>query len=119
MTILNIALLISSSAFLFYGINCLFSQKMKDEFVRFGLGKQRILTGSLQILGALGLAFGYYFSPILTFIASAGLTVLMFAGFAVRIKIKDSLIESLPSLIFALLNLFICVQYYWLITQPF
>lgn len=113
---LNIAIVLSSGAFLFYGINCLWSKKMKDEFVRFGLGKQRILIGCLQVLGALGLIFGYLCSPILTFIASAGLTLLMFSGFAVRIKIKDSLLEALPSLIFALINLFICVKYYALLS---
>lgn len=115
MNILNTALLISSGAFLFYGINCLLSQKMKDEFIRFGLDKQRILTGYLQLLGALGLAFGYFFSPLLTFIASVGLAILMFSGFAVRVKIKDSILESLPSLIFAFINLFICVEYYYLL----
>lgn len=115
MNFLNIALLISSSSFLFYGINCLFSQKMKDEFLRFGLSNQRVLTGCLQILGALGLGLGYFFSPVLIFIASTGLTILMLAGFAVRIKIKDSLLESLPSLLFALINLFICVHYYSII----
>jgi hypothetical protein len=117
MSILNIAVFLSSSAFLFYGINCLLSQKMKDEFARFGLGKQRILIGYLQLLGALGLIIGYFFSPLLIFIASTGLTLLMFSGFAVRIKIKDSLLESLPSLIFALINLFICVKYYYLFTM--
>ncbi len=112
MSILNIAVFLSSSAFLFYGINCLISQKMKDEFIRFGLNKQRLLTGYLQLLGALGLILGYFFSPNLVFIASAGLTLLMLSGFAVRLKIKDSLLESLPSLIFAVINLYICIKYY-------
>ncbi|WP_045474202.1 DoxX family protein [Winogradskyella sp. PG-2] len=113
MNILNIALLFSSVAFLFYGANCLLSKKMKDEFVRFGLEKQRILTGYLQLFGALGLIFGYLFFPLLIFIASVGLAILMFLGFAVRLKIKDSLLESLPSLIFGLINLFICVSFYY------
>ena len=115
MNILSVALLLSSGSFLFYGINCLLSQKMKDEFVRFGLDKQRILTGYLQLLGAFGLAFGYFFSPHLTFIASVGLAILMFSGFAVRVKIKDSILKLLPSLIFALINLLICVEYYYLL----
>ncbi len=114
MNILSIALLLSSSAFLFYGINCLLSQKMKEEFTRFGLGKQRMLTGYLQLLGAFGLIVGYFFSPILIFVASTGLTLLMLSGFAVRIKIKDSILESLPSLIFALINLYISINYYYL-----
>ncbi|WP_045474221.1 DoxX family protein [Winogradskyella sp. PG-2] len=117
MNILNIALLLSSSAFLFYGINCLLSQKMKEEFARFGLGKQRILTGYLQLLGAFGLIFGYFFSPLLIFVASTGLTLLMLSGFTVRIKIKDSILESLPSLIFTLINLYISVKHYNIITE--
>ena len=113
MSILNLAVLLSSCAFLFYGVNCLVSQKMRDEFVRFGLGRQRILTGILQLLGALGLIFGYFFSPLIACISAGGLTILMFSGFVVRIKIRDSVLESLPSLIFALINLYICVQYYY------
>ncbi|MFT4661244.1 MAG: hypothetical protein ACI8XB_001517 [Patiriisocius sp.] len=113
MSILNLAVIISSSAFLFYGVNCLISKNMSDEFIRFGLDKQkRVLTGYLQILGALGLILGYLFLPDLVFIASAGLTILMFAGFAVRLKMKDGLLQTLPSLIFALINLYICIEYY-------
>jgi len=113
MSILNIAVFLSSSAFLFYGINCLSSQKMTEEFIRFGLDKQkRLLTGYLQLLGSLGLVFGYFILPDLVFIASAGLTLLMLFGFLVRIKIRDSLLQSLPSLVFALINLYICFEYY-------
>ena len=117
MSLLNLAILLSSCAFLFYGINCLSSRKMKDEFKRFGLDKQRVLTGILQILGALGLILGFFMSPILTLIASAGLTILMLSGFIVRIKIKDRLAQALPSLIFTLMNLYICVEYYYKITS--
>ena len=85
---------------------------MKDEFIRFGLDKLRLLTGYLQLIGASGLLFGYFFLSDLVFIASAGLSLLMLSGFVVRIKIKDSLLESLPSLIFALINLYICIGYY-------
>ena len=113
MSLLTIAVLLSGAAFLFYGITCLSSQKMTDEFIRFGLNKQkRLLTGYLQILGALGLIFGYYYSDRLVFSAAAGLTLLMLLGFAIRIKIKDSISQSIPSLIVAFLNLYICIGYY-------
>lgn len=115
MSILNIVLALSSISFLFYGINCLFSREMKEEFTRFGLENQRVLTGYFQLFGALGLGIGYFFFPLLTFISSVGLTILMFSGFTVRIKIKDSISQSLPSLIFALLNLFISIKYYYLL----
>ena len=113
MNILTIAVFVSGGAFLFYGITCLNSQKMTDEFIRFGLNKQkRLLTGYLQILGALGLLFGYFFSNHLVFSAAAGLTLLMLLGFAIRIKIKDSISQSIPSLIVAFLNFYICIGYY-------
>ncbi|MBU2946570.1 DoxX family protein [Zobellia uliginosa] len=112
MTLLGMAIIVSSSAFLYYGVECLFSQKLKDEFIRFGLKQQRILTAYLQLFGAIGLIIGYFFSPLLTFLAAAGLTLLMLLGFAVRIKIKDSLLDSLPSLVLAFVNLFIAVGCY-------
>ncbi|APQ18609.1 DoxX family protein [Maribacter hydrothermalis] len=113
MNILGMAVFLSSSAFYFYGVNCLISKHMVHEFIRFGLGKKsRLLTGYLQLLGASGLLYGFFFSPVLVFIASTGLTVLMILGFAVRIKIKDSLMLAMPSLIFAFINLYICIEYY-------
>ncbi|TVZ14330.1 DoxX family protein [Maribacter sp. MAR_2009_72] len=112
MTFLNIAILISSIGFLYYGFECLFSQKMKDEFIRFGLSKQRVLTAYLQLTGALGLIFGFFMSPLLILISAAGLSLLMLLGFGVRIKIKDSILESLPALVLALINLFIAYRYY-------
>ncbi|WP_291968128.1 DoxX family protein [Maribacter sp.] len=111
MTILKIAIFLSSSAFLYYGYECLTAQKMIDEFARFGLKNQRILTGYLQVLGGLGLILGYFLSPILVFVSAVGLTLLMFLGFGVRIKIKDSIAESLPSLILGLINLFIAINF--------
>ncbi len=112
MNFLNIAILVSSIAFLYYGFECLFSQKMKDEFIRFGLKEQRALTAYLQLTGALGLIFGYFVSSLLIIVSAAGLSLLMLLGFGVRIKIKDSISESLPSLVLALINLFIAISYY-------
>ena len=104
----------SSAAFIYYGINCLRSDAMKLEFIRFGLtDQQRILTGILQLLGGIGLLIGLYFSDILAFIASAGLSLLMLLGFGVRLKIKDGLIASSPSLLFALLNLYLAVIFFF------
>ena len=110
---LNLSIVLSGIAFFFYGINCLSSQKIADEFIRFGIDRQkRLLTGYLQLFGGLGLVVGYFLLPDLVFISSAGLTLLMLLGFAVRIKTKDSLLQSLPSLVFAIINLYICVNYY-------
>ena len=107
--------LISGVSFIYYGISCFKSKHIKLEFERYGLPHRRLLTGSLQLLGGTGLLAGLFFSPHLAFAASLGLTVLMFLGFGVRLKIRDGVLESAPSLLFALLNLYLCVQFFKLI----
>lgn len=95
---------VNAMAFLYYGYNCLFSEQMAREFSRFQLSvSQRQLTGGLQILGALGVLIGLYYS-LLGVLASVGLCLLMLFGFVVRLKIKDSLALSAPSFIFMLIN---------------
>jgi len=100
----------SSLAFIYFGINCFYSKFIISEFNRYELPKFRKLTGFLQLIGALGLLIGLYFSPILLLLASIGLCVLMLFGFIVRLKIKDNFIKSSPSFIFAALNLFIALK---------
>ena len=98
---------LNSLAFLYYGLNCLFAKKMVEEFYRFGLSDaQRRLTGGLQILGALGVVTGVLV-PEAGLVATAGLTLLMLLGFAVRLKIKDSVMASLPSFVFMALNAYL------------
>ena len=79
---------------------------MKIEFKRFGLEKFGSLTAILEILGAIGLLLGMRFHPILL-ISSGGLTILMFLGVLVRIKMKDSLLISTPATVYMLLNAWI------------
>jgi uncharacterized membrane protein len=71
------------------------------------------MTGFLQLLGAIGLLIGLYFSPILLLLASIGLAILMIAGFIVRLKINDNFIQSSPSFLFAVLNICIAVKTYY------
>lgn len=79
---------------------------MRVEFERYGLARFRALTGVLELLGGLGLLVGLYSLPILLF-SSAGLALLMLAGTAVRIKIRDSFLSMLPAVFYMLLNFFI------------
>jgi len=65
MKLLTVSIFFSAISFLFYGFHCLFSDHMKNEFIRFGLAKRRNLTGMLQILGGLGLVIGFFYSPLL------------------------------------------------------
>ncbi|NNF19853.1 MAG: DoxX family protein [Flavobacteriaceae bacterium] len=103
--------LFSVFSFIFFGIACLSSPKMKSEFIRYGLDKYRRLTGVLQLAGATGIFLGIWFSNILIILAASGLSILMFMGFIVRIKIKDSIVMALPSFSFAVLNLYIALYF--------
>lgn len=113
MIVLQILVLFIGISFFFYGLGCFYSPKMQEEFKRFGLSStQRKLTGFFQVVGALGLVWGYYFMPLVGFIAAIGLSLLMGLGFGVRLKIRDNFIQSFPSLFFALLNLFVVLRFY-------
>ncbi|MGB7393005.1 MAG: DoxX family protein [Pricia sp.] len=102
----------SAISFLFFGISCFVMDRMKSEYVRYGLESQRELVGVLQILGGLGLIFGYFYLPTLGLVAATGLCLLMILGFGVRLKIKDTFWESSPSFIYALLNAYIAFVFW-------
>lgn len=99
----------SSLAFLVYGCLCLFSSSMLVDFQRFGLERLRMLTGFLEVVGGSGLLVGLKWPPALC-ISSAGLSLLMLIGFGVRLRMRDSLVQSLPSLALMLINAFILVK---------
>ncbi len=109
MTFLTFLVLFSTLSFLFFGISCFFTEQMRTEFIRYGLSDHLKLTGALQILGALGLGLGYIYLPYLGIVSAAGLSLLMLFGFGVRLRIKDSFIQSAPSIIYALLNAYIAI----------
>ena len=106
MVILSICVLISSLSFLAYAISYFTAPKMKNEFKRFGLEKMGLSIIILEIIGALGLLAGLKF-PIILILSSLGLTLLMLAGTIVRLKLRDSLLVSLPAFFYMLLNAFI------------
>ncbi len=96
---------------MYYGTMCLFSNKMALEFERFGLSPtQRQLTGVSQILGSIGLLIGLW-QPLLGLIGSGGLALLMLLGFLTRLKIRDSLVQSLPAFLYLLLNAYLALIY--------
>jgi len=96
----------SAILFLGYGIVCLTANGMAAEFERFGLARYRMLTGALEVLGAVGLVVGLWIPPILV-LSAGGLTLLMILGVATRIRVGDSVAEMLPAGILGLVNLFI------------
>jgi hypothetical protein len=90
-------------SFLFFGISCLFAPKMKAEFERYNLSGLRRMTGVLQILGSVGLFTGMILSSSLAMAALAGLSLLMFLGVMVRIKIRDPWPAIMPALLYSVL----------------
>ena len=96
----------SIGAFLIYGFLCLGGRSMVDEFERFGLARFRVLTASLEVLGAVGLLASYAI-PVLAPIAAGGLALLMFLGVLTRIRVRDSLAVTLPALILLVMNAYI------------
>ncbi len=105
-------LILNALFFLFYGIQSLISKMMIAEFKRFGLtDSQRIITAILQILGAMGLLLSYFFVHI-GLLAAMGFTVMMLVAFMVRIKIKDSVVESIPSMLFMVINAWLTLSFY-------
>ncbi|MGB4398546.1 MAG: DoxX family protein [Daejeonella sp.] len=106
MNLLKILIFISSLSFLIYGIAYFRSDEMKNEFKRFGLEKVGPLTAVLEILGAVGLLIGLKYHSILL-VSAGGLAILMLLGVIVRLKIRDSLLVTLPAVFFMILNSYI------------
>ena len=106
MTFKYILVLVSSLSFLYYGINTLFSHKMKLEFERWGFSSFRKIIAILQILACFGLIIGLFYNFILS-IVSFALFLMMFFAILTRIKVKDSIIKTLPSVFYSLINFLI------------
>ena len=104
-------ILFSALSFLFYGLGCFTSRHLKNEFVRFGFSRQRQLIGLLQICGALGLIGGFW-CPVLGQAGAAGLALMMLVGILVRIKIRDSLLKTMPAVLYCVLNTYLMLFAY-------
>jgi hypothetical protein len=105
----DVARLLSALAVLAYGIACLASARMEPEFERYGLARFRHLIGAVECLGALGLLVGPFNHAILV-AAAAGLTLTMLAAVATRVRIGDSLVQTLPAAVLLVLNGFVLVM---------
>jgi len=101
-----LAQLLSAAAFAWYGVHCLRSGRMVEEFERYGLARFRALTGALQVAGSVGLLVGLLFRP-LTVLAAGGLAALMLCGTVVRVVIRDPWYAAIPALSLLVLNSFI------------
>jgi hypothetical protein len=70
------------------------------------LARFRRPIGAVECLGALGLLAGQFNRPVLV-LAAAGLTLTMLMAIATRIRIGDSLAQTLPAIVLFALNAFV------------
>jgi len=88
---------------------------MKAEFHRYGMNDGlRKLTGISQLLGAIGLFAGLCIS-LLGFLSASGLCLMMAVAFGTRLKVRDSLIQTLPPFFFMMLNDYLAYKYLLLV----
>jgi hypothetical protein len=97
---------VSTALFAGYGLSCFFSSRMIAEFDRYRLRGQRVLTGVLQIAGAVGLVVGHFNRPILL-LSSGGLALMMFLAVVTRFRIRDPLYAAIPAFSLFVLNAYI------------
>ncbi len=102
----SVLILFSALSFFGYGTACFFSPYMKREFERYRLGSQRTLVGGLQMCAAIGLLAGLS-HPWMGRAAAAGLALMMLIAVGVRIRIKDTLLQTVPALIYLALNAYL------------
>ena len=106
---LEVCRIVSLVVFLGYGGLCLHRSAMVPEFERFGLGHLRVLTGWLEILGALGLLVSFRAPWLLPF-AAGGLGLLMVFAIAARLRVGDGLLQMSPAFLLMAVNGFLAVR---------
>ena len=99
----------SGISFILFGLACFNSSFFVNEFSRYGLSEYRTTVGFFQLLGGIGSIIGIFNKRILT-ISSLGLSVMMLLGVGVRLKINDTFIQTLPALIYLMLNTIIFIH---------
>lgn len=106
---LNVALILCSAiSFLGYGAACFLSDSLQREFERYRFGPQRALIGSLQLCAAVGLLAGLS-QPWMGRAAAGGLALMMLVAVGVRMRIKDTFLQTIPALFYLVLNAYLCL----------
>jgi len=82
---------------------------MRGEFERFGMAKFRIITGILEILGAVGTLLGLLWAPLFIF-STLGLGTLMLLGVVTRIRVQDPVLQILPAFILMVVNFWLAAM---------
>jgi hypothetical protein len=104
-------ILFSALSFLAYGTGCFTSGYLASEFERYGFSRQRRMIGILQICGAATLVTGLWL-PLAGKAGAGGLALMMLFAIAVRIRIRDSFLQTMPAIFFFLMNAWLALFAY-------
>ena len=107
-----VLIIFSSISFIYYGINSFYSKKMILEYSRWGYDKLRFSIALCQLLGGCGLLAGLLHSSLYTLIPTISflLSIMMINAVFTRIRVKDKLIDTIPSVFYFILNAVIFLQ---------
>ena len=87
-------------------------QMFVDNFRRFGYPQWfRVVTGSLEILGGIGLLIGIWL-PWLAALASAGLALVMLGAISTHLRIREPLQKVFLPLVMGALAILVAVNYW-------
>ena len=95
--------IISGISFIFFGLACFFSNVFINEFYRYGLSEYIKIVGFFQLLGGMGCIVGVFYKRLLI-ISSLGLSIMMLLGVIVRLKINDTFFQTLPAILYLIIN---------------
>ena len=98
-----ILVLFTGLSFIVYGVNSFISRRMKSEFQRWNLKKERKTIASCQLIGGVALIFGLEWNIILV-MSSSFLGVMMLVAIGVRTNVKDNISDILPAFAYLVLS---------------
>ena len=104
-----ILVLFTGLSFVVYGINSFISKRMKSEFERWNLKKERKAIASCQLIGGAALLFGLE-SNIMLLLSSSFLGMMMLVAIGVRIKARDNISDILPAFAYLVLSAIILYE---------
>lgn len=81
----------------------MFADRVRQEFERYGVPQFRVLVGSLQVVGALGVLIGLV-NDTIGALATGGLMLMMLIGVIVRLRIHDTPRQMVQAASLAVLN---------------
>lgn len=105
----KLIILFSGVSHLIYGFLTLYLPFYESEFIRYGFQDFRELIGGLQIVFGLSLLIGLYIYK-LRLLSSLLLAIIMGGALGTRIYIGDGLVESMPAMVYLMINLYIFIN---------